>query len=81
MVGDTVPGVEVSECGGVELSAVITDQGSGNTEPADNIPENEFFNLFLRDGGQGFGLGPFGEVVHCNDREPDLTLPGGERTD
>jgi len=52
-----------------------------DAESADNAPPYEVLHIFCRDGSEGFGLDPFGEVVDSHQEELGLPFPRGERTD
>ena len=63
----------VLEFTGIELPAIVKNDGANNTEASDNASSNE--PSYLSDGYRGYGLGlyPFGEVVNCHKKV--LTLP------
>ena len=52
-----------------------------DAELTDNAPPYEVLHIFCRDGGKGFSLDPFGEVVDSHQEELGLPLPRGEGTD
>jgi len=52
-----------------------------DVESADNALPHEVLYVFCRDGGKGFSLDPFGEVVDSHQQELGLPFPRGEGAD
>jgi len=53
----------VSELSGIELSAIIENNGARNAEETDDVPPYETSYFGCSYGGDGFGLYPLGEVI------------------
>jgi len=71
----------VSESIGVELAAVVEDDGAGNAHTSDDVPPNEPSGLYGGYTGYGLSLFPLCEIV--NHHKEVLTLPRilGERAE
>ena len=80
VVLDPELGTEIPELRIVELLAIFIHQGPWDTKSAYYGASNEVTYHLFRDGSQGVGFYPFGEVIHCYDDEFALALPNGQRS-
>ena len=80
LVPDPELGIEIPELRIVELLPIIRHQGPWDIKPAYYGAPNEVVYLLLRDGSQGLGFCPFGEVIHCYDDKFALALSNGQRS-
>jgi len=55
----------VSEPIGIEVPAIIKDDGTGDAEASNDVLPNELSYFSGGDGGDSLSLNPLGEVVHC----------------
>ena len=78
LVLDPELGTEIPELRIVELLPIIRYQGPWDTKPSYYGMPNEVAYLLFRDGSQGLGFCPFGEVIYCYDDEFALALSYGQ---
>ena len=57
----------------IELFSIIRDEDSRDAKATNHIFLDETINIPPRDGSQGFGLDPLGEIINSYDKEFDLT--------
>ena len=72
--------IEIPELRIVKLLPIIRHQGPWDTKSAYYGAPNEVAHLLFRDGSQGLGFCPFGEVIHYYDDKVALTLSNGQRS-
>ena len=70
--------VEISKCVIVELPSIVRDEGSRDSEAANDASPNEATDILFCDSGQWLGLDPFDEVVDPYDEELKLSYSDEE---
>ena len=60
----------------IELEGVVHDKSMQHPKPGGDVLMNEHLYVPLSDGGKSLSLGPFCEVVHCNNDISALSLGG-----
>ena len=80
VVFDLELGTEIPDLRIVELLPIIRHQGSLDAKLANYGTPDEVAYLLFCDSSQRFGLGPFGEIIHCYDEKFALALSNGQRS-